>query len=123
MFRKYSFTRCSHQKIQTIVPVLLALTLLSCGKPVPPEKSAYVGQWQEKTMSLLITQDGFVRYKRLKGGVTTSIEGPLKAFAGNNFGAGIGPMATTFIVSKPPYKDGGRWKMVVDDVELVKTVP
>ena len=72
-------------------------------------------------MYLLITQDGSVRYKRLKAGVSTSVEGPLKGFAGHNFEVGIGPMSTTFIVSKPPYQDGERWKMVVDDVELTKT--
>jgi len=107
--------------IKTIVPLLFTLFLFGCGKPVPPEKSAYVGEWQEKTMYLLITQDGSVRYKRLKGGVSTSIDGPLKGFDGNNFEAGIGPMATTFVVSKPPYQDGGKWKMVVDDLELTKT--
>ncbi|MBW3566209.1 MAG: hypothetical protein KY459_15990 [Acidobacteria bacterium] len=103
--------------------VLLALvgSLIGCGKPVPPEKSAYVGEWQEKTMYLLITEDGSVRYKRLKGGASTSLEGPLKGFTGDNFEVGIGPMATTFVVSKPPYKDGDIWKMVVDDVELIKT--
>jgi hypothetical protein len=92
-----------------------------CGKPVPPEKSAYVGEWREKTMYLLITQDGSVEYKRLKGGASTSVNGPLKRFSGNNFEVGIGPMATTFVVSKPPYKDGDNWKMVVDEVELTKT--
>ncbi len=71
-------------------------------------------------MYLLITQDGSVRYKRLKGGVSTTIEGPLKGFDGNNFEAGVGPLATTFVVSKPPYQDGEKWKMVVDDVELTK---
>jgi hypothetical protein len=29
-------------------------------------------------------------------------------------------MATTFVVSKPPYQDGDHWKMVVDGVELTK---
>ncbi len=111
-----------HMKIQkALIPLLFALSLSACGKPVPPEKSAYVGEWQEKTMYLLITQDGSVRYKRLKGGMSTSIEGPLKDFVGNNFETGIGPMATTFVVSKPPYRDGKKWKMVVDDVELTKT--
>jgi hypothetical protein len=105
----------------TVVPLLVALSLLGCGKPVPPEKSAYVGEWREKTMYLLITQDGSVRYKRLKGGASTSVEGPLKGFDGNNFEVGIGPMSTTFIVSKPPYQDGESWKMVVDDIELTKT--
>lgn len=106
---------------RTIVLLILALALPGCGKPVPPEKSAYVGEWQEKAMYLLITQDGSVRYKRLKGGVTTTIEGPLKGFNGDNFEAGIGPLATTFVVSKPPYQDGDKWKMVVDDVVLTRT--
>jgi len=53
--------------------------------------------------------------------VTTSVNGPLKDFDGDNFSAGIGPMSTTFVVSKPPYQDKGRWKMVVDGVELTKT--
>lgn len=107
--------------VKLLAALALAASLLGCGKPVPPERVAYVGEWQEKTMYLLITQDGSVRYKRLKGGGTTSVEGPLKGFTGNNFEVGVGPMATTFVVSKPPYQDGDKWKMVVDEVELIKT--
>lgn len=99
----------------------LLLALAGCGKPVPSEKAAYVGEWQERTMYLLIAQDGSIRYKRLQGGATTSIEGPLKGFSGNDFEVGVGPMATTFFVSKPPYQEGDKWKMVVDGLELVKT--
>jgi len=109
-------------KIHKIIIVLIfVLFLFGCARPVPPEKVAYVGEWQEKSMYLLITQDGSVRYKRLNGGTTTSIEGPLKGFQGNNFEVGIGPMSTIFVVNKPPYQDGEVWKMVVDNVELTKT--
>jgi hypothetical protein len=104
-----------------LIALPLALLLAACGKPVPAEKSAYVGEWEEKTMYLLITQDGSVRYKRLKGGGTTSVEGPLKGFTGDNFDVGIGPMTTTFVVTKPPYQDGKSWKMVVDGVTLTRT--
>ena len=72
-------------------------------------------------MYLLITRDGSVRYKRLRGGVSTSVEGPLKGFDGDNFEVGIGPMSTTFVVGRPPYQEGDRWKMVVDDMVLTKT--
>ena len=110
-------------KLKHLLCVLLLplLALVGCGKPVPPEKSAYVGEWQATTMYLLIAQDGSVRYKRIKGGASTSVDGPLKGFNGDNFEVGIGPMSTRFIVSKPPYQEGDSWKMVVDQVELTKT--
>src|SRR4051812_28432551 len=73
----------NHVKWGFLIGGLLALS--GCGKPVPVDKKAYVGEWQEKTMYVLITQDGSVRYKRLKGGASTSVEGPLKGFTGDNF--------------------------------------
>ena len=109
-------------KIQSAVTVLLiTFFLVGRGVPVPAEKSAYVGEWQETTMYLLITQDGSIRYNRINGGVTTSVEGPLKGFDGDNFEAGIGPLSTKFVVSKPPFQEEGVWKMVVDGVELTKS--
>jgi hypothetical protein len=33
---------------------------------------------------------------------------------------GVGPMTTTFVVSRPPWRDEALWKMTVDGVELVK---
>jgi hypothetical protein len=95
--------------------------MAGCGRPVPAEKSGYVGEWSEKDMYLLITKDGSVKYKRQKGNGTTSIAAPLRGFSGDNFDVGVGPMATTFIVSRAPYQDGDKWKMVVDGIELVKT--
>lgn len=103
--------------------LLFASALFGCGKPVPADKAAYVGEWKGKAMYLLITQQGFVRYKRLKGVVTTSIEAPLVGFNGHNFDVGMHLIVTTFVVSQPPYEDDGTWKMVVDDVELTKTTP
>ena len=98
----------------------LVLLVASCGEPVPPDKSAYVGEWQEKSMYLLITQDGKVSYKRQKGAGSVSVDGPIKTFKGNDFEVGIGPMSTTFVVTKVPYQAGGQWKMVVDGVELTR---
>lgn len=105
--------------------LLLILTffvaLLGCGKPVPADKAAYVGEWRAAAMYLQITQDGSVAYKRLNGAASTTINGPLQGFKGNDFEVGVGPLTTTFVVSKPPYQEAGKWKMVVDDVALTKT--
>lgn len=100
--------------------LILALLLSACGKPVPAEKSAYVGEWRSQTMALSITPGGEVAYQRVKGGTTTSVNGPLQRFEGDNFVVGVAFFNTTFEVSKPPYQDAARWKMVVDGVELTK---
>ncbi len=94
----------------------------SCGIPVPADKIDYVGEWKSKAMYLLILEDGSVQYKRLKGGATTEISGPIKEFQGDNFIVGVGFIKTTFEVSKPPYQEAGVWKMVVDGVELQRPI-
>lgn len=105
---------------QIFVMALLMLALSGCGKPVPAEKAAYVGEWRANAMAILITQDGSVAYRRLEGGINKSIDGPLKDFQGNNFVVGFGPVSTEFIVSVPPHADGDVWKMTVDGIELTR---
>ena len=104
-----------------LIPSALLALLTACGVPVPADKAAYVGEWQEPAMYLLITQDGSVRYKRMQGGASKSVEAPLKGFSGDNITVGIGPMTTTFVVNKPPHQDGDKWRMTVDGVELTKS--
>lgn len=105
-------------------PALLVLgatlALAGCAKPLPPERAAYAGEWRSPTMTLLITPDGSVIYRRVQGGATKSIQGPLKRFEGNDFVVGIGPVATTFKVAAAPHEENGRWRMTVDGVELTK---
>ena len=71
-------------------------------------------------MALLILTDGTVAYKRLKGGGTTSVNGPLKEFQGDNFIVGFAFLTTTFNVTQAPHEIDGVWKMTVDGVSLTK---
>jgi hypothetical protein len=97
-----------------------ALALLGCSKPVPADRIAYVGEWKSPAMYLLITQDGSVKYERLKGGAKTTVTGPLQKFEGDNFDVGIAFLSTRFVVSKAPVQVNGAWKMVVDGEELTR---
>lgn len=99
---------------------LVLLLLAGCGKSVPAAKADFVGFWRAPVMELLITQDGSVKYQRLKGGATTTVSGPLQGFEGNNFSVGILFLTTTFVVSNPPHQEGEAWKMTVDGVELTR---
>jgi hypothetical protein len=98
----------------------LLLALAACSKPIPPERSAYVGDWRAPQMRLLITQGGRVEYERHEGSTSTKVSAPLQEFEGDNFTAGVGPMSTTFVVTAPPHRDGDKTVMTVDGVQLEK---
>ncbi|MCP8462897.1 hypothetical protein NK553_02935 [Pseudomonas sp. ZM23] len=104
-----------------IAALSLALWLAACGEPVPQDHKAYVGYWTSPQMSLLVTADGRVAYERVSGSTSKSIKAPIKSYESDGFTVGFGPFGTSFKVSRPPYQDGGKWKMVVDGVELVRT--
>ncbi len=110
-------------KLLALLP-LLALAVSGCsGIPVPPEKNGYIGVWQGQGVSLSISADGGVHYKKTSGGGNTEIQAPLQAFIGNDFRVGAMGMTTVFKVEQPPYQDlasDGRWKMSVDGVVLTR---
>lgn len=100
---------------------LLSSSLAACSKPLPPDKMDYAGHWQEKSTQLVISQDGNVNYQRRQAKGTTSVNAPILRFEGNDFLVGIGPLHTTFVVQRPPYKENGQWKMRVDGMDLIRT--
>jgi hypothetical protein len=101
--------------------VVLVSGLAGCGKPVPAEKADYVGEWSAGSMYLAIAPGGHVEYRRQWGASrSVSVSGPIRGFRGDDFSVGFLFFATTFVVSRPPYREGDRWKMVVDGVELTR---
>jgi len=88
--------------------------------PVPPEKMAYVGDWQGKDMRIQLAKDGKVKYKRDQPNRKMDLSLDLQGFNGDNFDVGVTLIRSTFVVSKPPHREGGKWKMTVDGVELTR---
>lgn len=107
-------------RLRPLLLLVLILALSACGIEVPQDKADYVGRWQGTGMTLWISAQGRIEYERADGSVSTSVSGPLKAFDGDDFEVGIGWMSTRFKVSTLPHRDGGQWKMVVDDIELTR---
>ena len=112
-------------RMMTLVCCLLVPQLgFATPAPVPPAKSAYVGDWQGKAMRLHIAQDGKIEYKRDQPGKNVNLSIELVRFDGDNIEAGANTawfkVSSTFVVSQPPHREGGKWKMVVDGVELTK---
>lgn len=103
---------------------LFAATLLaaqSClAEPVPADKKAYIGEWLGEKMRLKIPQDGHIEYKRDQPGKNLNLSVDLQGFNGDNFDVGTSFLRSTFIVSKPPHREQGKWKMTVDGVELTR---
>jgi len=107
-------------KTLRFLPLLATFALAACGVPVPPDRSAYVGEWRAPQMTMQITQDGHVEYERHEGAMSKSLSGPLQGFVGDSFKVGVGPISTTFNVTAPPHVDDGKTVMTVDGVQLQK---
>ena len=99
----------------------LALLAAACSEPVPQARAAYVGTWRADNMLLDIRADGHIHYEKRGEHGKTTVDAPIQRFEGDNFVVGLGPFNTTFVVSKPPHVDDGKWKMTVDGVDLVRT--
>jgi hypothetical protein len=108
------------ERVRNLASVVIgsALLLAGCTKPIPPERSTYVGEWRAPQMAVVIGQDGNVVYRRVEGGNTATLSGSLKEFVGDDFVVGIWPFLTTFDVTVPPHEQDGVWSMTVDGVEL-----
>lgn len=89
--------------------------------PVPADKASYVGEWLGEKMRLKIQPDGHVEYKRDRPGKNVDVTVDLQGFHGDDFDVGASFIKSTFVVSKPPHRDQGKWKMTVDGVELTRT--
>lgn len=106
--------------LRSFLALALALFLVGCGQPLPPDKTNYAGDWRGEAMQIIVTQDGRVQYSRAKNGTTTKVQGPIQKFEGNDFVVGFAFVTTKFVVSKPPAQENGVWKMTVDGVELTR---
>lgn len=93
------------------------------GIPVPADKKEYVGEWRGVGTTLTITPDGGVDWKRVSGSGSRSVTAPIQSFSGADFTVGVWIFTTTFKVQRPPYQQGGRWKMVIDGVEVTRLRP
>ena len=108
-----------------IAALLLILCYISScglkGSGIPAGKEDYIGTWTSDNITLKISAGGRVDYKKQTSEVSsTSVNGPIQKFEGNNFIVGALGINTTFVVSELPHQEAGVIKMKVDGVELVK---
>lgn len=108
------------RRIAIIALLLTLLGLVGCGQSVPPDKQAYIGEWQSNGMAVNIAANGKVIVVKEGANGRTKVEAPLQGFTGNDFTIGLGPMKTTYTVSAPPHQVNGEWKMTVDGKELTR---
>ena len=109
--------------MRPLAAVLLAsclLLLAASAEPLPKDKLEYAGEWQGGTTRLVISPGGQCEYERRSNGNSVNLNAPIQRFEGDDFVVVVGVFTTTFVVSKPPHLANGRWRMVVDGVELTR---
>jgi len=101
-----------------VIALCAVLAFAACGISLPGDKQLYIGHWNNAEVSLRIDSNGTVAYERSGKIGHTKINGPIQEFRGDDFVVGLPVLNTTFEVNRPPWFEGGRWRMVVDGAEL-----
>lgn len=83
-------------------------------------RKTFFGAWKGDGMELTITSSGRVKYKRKKGMINKSFTAKITDFKKSSFEVGFMGISTTFEIDQPPHRQGGKWKMTIDGVELTR---
>lgn len=110
--------------LSALLLVLFVITSCDFGslkpKPIPKDKQDYIGTWTSAEVMLQISADGQLNYEYHSGNSSTTINGPIQKFNGDDFEAGALGINKTFDVSQPPHQENGKWVMVVEGQQLVR---
>ncbi len=100
---------------------IISLVVISgCGEPLSEDKIDYVGLWKGGNEFIEISKDGSVSYAKVRPNNSETIDGPIKEFTDEGFVVGYLFLTKKFKVDKPPYREDGKWKMVLNGVEMTK---
>ena len=102
------------------IAFIIFVILSGCGEPLSEDKLDYAGLWRGGNELIEINNDGSVSYAKVRLDNTETIEGPIKEFTDEGFIVGYLFLTTKFKVDKPPYQENGKWKMVLNGVEMTK---
>jgi hypothetical protein len=105
-------------RLAVAVAPLLLVTLAACGKPLPADRAAYIGEWHGNGVTLSVSAEGSLFFEKVAGGSRDQIKGPIQGFDGDDISVGVLFIKSTIDVSKPPTETDGVWTMTVEGVEV-----
>ncbi len=114
------FNESKIMKYLYLVTIISFLFLTGCGEPLSEDKLDYAVLWKGGNVLLEIKNDGSVSYANVRPNNTETIDGPIKEFTDEGFVVGYLFLTKKFKVDKPPYQEDGKWKMVLNGVEMTK---
>ena len=96
-------------------------TAAEAQQSAPLTKSAFVGTWEGRNMSLRVDQNGYGDFFHFDGRYSIRATGPLRVLDDNRISIGFGPDPHLLNVTVPPHVESNVAKMTIDGVEMVGT--
>lgn len=110
------------------LPVMLCFTLIGCAKtnPLLEHHQDFVGEWKTESSTLQIEKNGDAKFVQqhkseiktaesdTKSSSISDIKAPLSALNNQHIAIGQGHFGKEFKVDKAPFKQDGKWQMILD---------
>jgi len=88
--------------------------------PEPPPHTDFVGTWEGPGLHVEISEEGLVHILH-QDGTQITITGQAKNWQPGSVSVGLGPLSQQWSIPEAPYEVDGEWRMVFDDVMVVRT--
>jgi len=104
-----------------IIFSLFTLLLVACSAdPIPEDKSDYVGVWQGGNIFLEIKADGNGSYAKIQQDASETVDAPIRQLGDGKIVLKYFLFSKTLELTRAPYQEDGKWKMIIDGVTLEK---
>lgn len=117
-----------------LLATICSIGVVACGKtsPLLENNKEFIGQWKNETSTLTIEKDGNAKYmhhtkvenktasSEIKASSTSDIKAPITEFDTHHFQVGQGELSQNFTITKAPYKQEGKWKVVLNNEVYTK---
>jgi hypothetical protein len=107
--------------MKKILCLVIISVIFGCAPdPIPQDQKVYVGIWQGSNIFLEIDADGNASYAKVMEGASETVDSPVKKIGDGKIVIGYLFITKTLELTKPPFEEDGKWKMVIDGVTLTK---
>lgn len=108
-------------KIKYFFVLFIIFFIFGCSRRLPEDMNHFIGAWKGKNILLIIKENGNISCTKFNNSYSINTCGPVKYIGDDKIIYSVFFKKITISIQKPPCKCEDQWRMVVENIDLIKT--